>query len=712
MKQNELKIEKKDPKEVKKQEEESNLPTFKTRLKLTEDQKTRIFDEIEAELKAIEDERTEQNLESKWESWENQYAGKMREVDNMQFNLHKHTTKVKVDAIVRSVTEAFFEGDKIFSVGARPEFEKQGGQEVLDKQEDFLDYKMDEVIPLRQEIPLVAHSAALKGCGILKLIYQITQRKRKRDEVYRGNPTPVQDPKTGEVVAIENKGLEEFLRAYPEAAEKYPNHVKALSEGKELNLVIEQTENVYHDPLPKFVELKDFFVRTNTNKLEGLRDAYCMAERKSYTYWELKREEKNENLYDVDELTYTKDESGEKKRIDKFANQNYELFEVIIYIKLDEEEKDDTPEDDTDDYIRCVFHIHREKKLILGSAYYPYYGVDTYYLPFYIKNKRKGFYDVGIAEELTDLNIAENAILNFTLEGAWTSNMITPIVKRDSETELQFLEKKWVHGLPIQVNAPGEIDFLNKYMKPSNTPELIQLVQYLVQEADDVSGISSLLTGRESPTDPTAPAAKTLALMERSGLNVKDYIRCFLPSFNEIANVVLQMYYQMNQEGVKYRVKPEAVVGENPFSVLTRAEMVAKTAIQSQALNFNFEKSNERKEDLALYQTIRQEPLIAGNPDSVYYLIKNLTKGWSPKWRKNVDKILPSLQEFQQKQLLVAVQAVNIWVQQTIKNAQVTGQPPEFDPRILIANMAQFMKEMVTPPSKEEVKAREKANAQ
>jgi len=694
-------------------EDSSDIPCFKTKIKLTEAQEKRIVDEINAELDEIQKQRDEDKLEARWEALDNQYDGKMREIEGMQFNLHKHTTKIKVDSIVRAITQAFLEGDKVFTVGTRPGFEKQGGQDILDKQEDFLDYKVDEIIPIKQVLPLVAHSSALKGCGIMKITYQITSRKRKREEMYQGSPHVVADPRTGKpqlgqdgTPVIVNEGLESFVKQYPEAVQKYPQYVKQLMAGKKITLVVEYDEIVYHDPMPKYVDLKNFFVRTNVRKLAGLKDAYMVAEKKSWSYWELKQQEREENLYDVDELTMTKDEKGENKRIDKFANKDYDLYEVVLFTKLDPIEDE---EDATKDMERFVFHFSREKKKIVGAYCFQYYGIDTYYLPFYIKDKKDGFYDEGIGEDLTDVNIAENAILNFALEGAWISNMVTPIVPPGSEMATQFLEKKWMHGIPLEAKT-GEVDFLSKYMKPSNTPELIQLIQYLVQDADDVSGVSSLMTGRESPTDPTAPASKTLALLERSGLNVKDYIRCFLPSFNEIANVFLQMYYQMNADGVKYRLKPEMVLGDNPFGVLGREDMVAKTSIQSQAFAFNFEKNNEKREDLALYQTLRQEPIIAGNPDAVYYMLKDMTKNWSPKWRQNVDKLFPDPQAFKMAQLQMAVQAVDVFVKETVKNSKVTGEQLQFDPRQLLAAVQQMVTEMVTPPSKEVVEAREDAS--
>jgi hypothetical protein len=252
--------------------------------------------------------------------------------------------------------------------------------------------------------------------------------------------------------------------------------------------------------------------------------------------------------------------------------------------------------------------------------------------------------------------------------------------------------------------------FLNEFMKPMDAGNGIKLIQYLTQSQDDVSGVSSLLTGRESPIDPTAPASKTLALLERSGINIKAYVRVLVKSFNLIPQISLMYYDQMSSDDLKYKIRStaEQVTGANPFGVISKSELRAKTTIQSQASAFNFNKNNEKREDLALFSTIRQEPLIARNPKAVYELLKNLIKGWSPKWRNRLDKVLPTFEQFQQEQSQMAVQAVAQYVQAVLKQSQTTGVAPEFDVRQLIAAVADFTAEAATPAAEEVQKERAK----
>jgi hypothetical protein len=57
----------------------------------------------------------------------------------------------------------------------------------------------------------------------------------------------------------------------------------------------------------------------------------------------------------------------------------------------------------------------------------------------------------------------------------------------------------------------------------------------------------------------------------------------------------------------------------------------------------------------------------------------------------------------------MAVQAVDVFVKESVKNAKVTGAQLEFDPKMLLGAVQQMVSEMVTPPSEEVVEAREDA---
>src|SRR4030042_58223 len=462
--------------------------------------------------------------------------------------------------------QALMKSDPKYSVSPRPGFQKQGGQDICDRQSDFLDYKLDN-LPFREHEGMTIHSAVLKGTGFTKIKHLIKREKRKREETYKGTPGKGkisivigQNP-DGSPVAMLNDGLQEFINNWPDALKDYPQYVKKLMEGKEVRFVAQFTETTYNDPAFTSVNLKNFFARLSCDGYEGLKTTKLMAERMEYSYWDLKKEEKRGFFQDIDELIH--DDKDKDKKKNKYENQMYEIFECNFYCKLKESDEEE---------IKCKFWISEEKRKIIGAVYWPYYGIDCDYLPHYISKKEPGLYGDGLGEILTDSHAAENAVLNVMLESAWMHALITPITERNSGVHKQFIEKAWTHGIPLTLNQGEKVDFLQKYMSQLDTRSMIALLQILFQGDDEATGVTSGMSGKESPLDPHAPAAKTVALLKWAGIDIEEYILSLSPSFNIIGECILQIYYQMSQDGVEYSIKPDRVVGDNPFALLRSEE--------------------------------------------------------------------------------------------------------------------------------------------
>lgn len=686
-------------KEQEKKQEEQLLPAYFRPVDLSQEDEQRIVKEIWDEWDEIEKERSEDNLEATWNSLYNQYKAIMEESEDRQFNLSRPTTKIKIRGISRLMHRAFFESDPIYNIVPRPEFQRQNGQEVAEKQTDFLDYKMDTEIPYQRIKRKVLNSACIYGVGIEKMFHKLERRKRKRQEHFKGNPIKMIDPKTGVEVTI-NKPLERLLEEYPDAPQEY---VTALQEGREINFETEYMETTKNDPLPKFVDIRNFYVRKSCDGYEGLCDQLLIGEKVEYSWWELKRMERRGVFKNIDRIKFQVDDNGQLTAKEKkgYKHQEYTIRECTYQAQLEGDEE-----------VKCVFWIEEETKTLIGVSYYPWEGLECIYNPHYVIDEEEGFYQPGIAEDLTDVNLAENLFLNFGLEGAYISNMVTPITERGSDIDQQFLNKDWAHGLPLNVKEGDRVDFLQKYLKPTSLRDIIVILQTFGRISDDVSGYSQLMTGRESELDPSAPASKTIALMERSGINVRDYIMCLLPSFNRTAEMMLQMYHQISREGRKYKVRPERITGGmNPFDEISREDMIARTNIEANSSSFDFDKLNERKMDLALYQVIRQELLVAKNPQAVHTLLKHIIKGWSKKWRNIGEQLLPPLEEIQRKEVGLALKTSADYLTSLLQKSQQTGAKPSqiFNMQELLGAINTARKDLTTVPSKEEQKAREEA---
>ena len=702
----EVKFEKEPKSASDKRMEKKGIPIYMETLELSDDQKKTLVKEVMAEFKVLKEERENAcpgGLEKKWKALDNQYDGIVTEDELMQYNLNRNITKVKIDNVVTACKEAFFETDPVFAVTPRPEFGKSIGLEICTMQQDFLDYKMDN-LPFEPETDLVWQSAAVKGLGWLEIYYDIKRESRRREEYYEAKLTPIIDPKTNQPAIdpangkpiMQSLGLQEFLANWPDAVKDYPGYCEKLAKGEDITFVVKYKETVYNDPRPKYHDIKDVYARIKTDGYEGLKTTRLIVIRENFSYWELKKEEAEDKFYDIDKLV----EKDNGERPENFETLDFDILKCTYYFKLKEGDEEET---------KIICWVAEDKKIVIGSILYPLYAVACCCIPFYIKRKKKGLYQPGIAEDLTDSNLAENSILNLTLESAYINNVVTPITN-NPDIQAQFLEKRFAHGLPIDAK-PGEIDFLQKYMRPADVGGLINLMQYLVLGDDQVSRVSSLMSGAESPFDPNAPARKTMALLQQSGKGVMDYIKHLLPSFNEVGYILLAIYYQMSKEGRAYTIRPENVVGNNPFGVLERNAMIARTNIQARAFAFEEDKVNEKVLDLSLYQTIRAEPLIAKNPNAVYIILKNLVEGWSKKWKNIATKAVPSMEEFKKMQAQAALQGVAQYVNAVLQNSKDTGVEPEFNVDALLPVVADLQAMLVTPPAPEVVKEQEKQNA-
>lgn len=693
------------PTAAEKSQEDYQTPTYMERLELDTEQQKRLLAEVKEEFDAIKTEREGAKLEAKWRVLNNQYEGKVEEDGLRQFNLCRRITKVKCDAVERMIVKAAWSSNPKFSITARPEFAREGGKEVCQAQEDFIDYKLDTDIPFNEPERKTVHSSVVKGTGILKIFHELKREKRRREECYDGGKRRTAIGDNREQVEI-NEGLEEFLKAYPNARVDYPSYVKKLEAGKEIKIVVEYEETVFNDPMPTNVDLNDFYVRIGTNGYEELKEARLIVERlRPMTWWELKKKEKQKKFYNIDELMYKEgvadgaSSAADRAKKPNYVNETFKILECVYYFKLKETDEEE---------VKLIVWIAEDRWLVVGSILYPYYAVPCCYVPHYISKIWPGFYQPGLAEYLTDSNIAQNAILNFILEGAMIANTVTPIANPKNPVHTQFLDKRWTHGVPIESDGP--IDFLNKYIGGFNHAQLLTMLEFLGRDDGDVSGVNQLLTGRESELDPEAPAAKTLALLKQSGINVEDYITCQSDAYSRIADIILQLYYQMSEEGRGYRPRPDRVVGSDPFQEISRQDMIARTNIQSNAKAFDFDAANEKMEDLSLYKLLRMEPIIARNPESVWVLLNAIVSGWSPKWRNLKEQLLPRLADFQKKQEVVIAKGVAQFLAQKLADAQAAGQTSFTDePPVLAQQLMAVINDLagqtMTPPDPNVVKA-------
>lgn len=650
---------------------EQEIPEYKVKLDLSPEQVDDLEKQVFLEFDALKKEREALELESKWASRDRQYDGKLAPIKMIEFQIDVRESKIKVDSIVRACKEAFLpdDGDKI-DISPRPETARDDGWQIAEKQQQFLDFAMDEEIKPELAMTKTFLSVFKKFVGVIKLCWSYRQEVRRREEHWEGKLEEVGQNPDGSIV-YDNPGLRSFLQAYPDAAERYPAQVKQLMAGKSIDIVVAYKEQVRNNPSFKHIKIENFYVRNACEYNDGLLSEHLIAERQSYSYFDLKKMEADGDFENVDDIWNDRD--SDDKSIGDYQTENYDVIEFTTYFKVKDGDEEETK-------IKCWFS--EEKKVFLGAILYPYYAIDVDYVGFWATTNDKGFY--GDAEsvmyDLQDTHIAQDALISLMLHGIYVRNTITPIVREGSEVEQMFLDHQFESGKPLPVD--DLTDDVNKAMSFVQWPALdinsgLVMLEKMKRIGSDVTRVSDLITGGDSELDPNAPASKTIALLQQSGVGIKDYIKTLLPSFNQCAGNLLQMYYQMSTDDRKFRIrtKGKQVTGKDIFGDIKREEMIVRTNIQSRAASFAFDKLMEKKEAMAAYQLIMGNPYTARQPEVLYKALKIFLSTFGGRWHTLGEVDLPSPEEFSQQQMQVAMQAIQQLFQQAQMQSNQTGVP-------------------------------------
>ncbi len=672
-------------------------------LKYTDPQIERLLEEDEAEENAIDEEWKDvynEDYLSFVKSMNNQYAGTMPRRAGAIFNVDGGMTKVKIDRIVGDAVKAITGTEPKVSVFPRPGYAEGNGVEATQAQEEFLDYVVDEKLTLDEELKKAAHSATTKRVGIIKMTHKVIKRERTRKETYRSKIVEKNDGQ-GNITRV-NEGLERLQEAHSlrieQEPEKYTPYINKLLKGEDASFEANYDEIIYNDPCLEYIEPQNFKVRKSVNGYQGLCDTELTIELRSFTWWELKALEKKFDFINVDKLLFEKD--GDEKERPGARSETYTVKECVKYFR-------ENPK--SDEVKRIVYYKSDDtsRELFFGGIYYPWSVLDCYYFPFYSEIAGNGWFQGSVARSLTSAHIADNAVLNLFLDGVYKRNVLTPITPKNSDAAKQFTSQKWVDGVPINANK-DDIDFV--IYPPMDSNSMLAGKETVARIGSDVSRVSDLKTGGESKLDPNAPGIKTELLVGQSDAGISEYINTLAKGFNQLTTGILQMYYEISQNAQGYinRRIGDVTNVKDLFGTISRAQMIAKTSIQSLASTYNFDKLQELQTNLKFYEIFRPELMVADNPEQVHFLLTTLAKTFGQNWKNAINKILPSLQQLKNNQLQVAVQAVDTYFKAKQQEANTTGVLPDISADEIFAIIQEFQSKLVNAPSEEEIKAAKK----
>ena len=309
------------------------------------------------------------------------------------------------------------------------------------------------------------------------------------------------------------------------------------------------------DPEIGTIQLKDLVIVPIT--ISNQNRARFLGKRLWLRKSELKKREK-EKIYENVDAVLSKEPSKDLDTITAFQNsvegisepEKKEDYEVLHGIY-----KKDLDGDGIEEKYLVTYATESGVRLQLDR--YPFYHGNDFIKLSWFKKRVNRILGRGVAQMLEDLHVESSIQARHRINSKAIVN--SPQFKAD-----ETLKDRLDPGRPENQVRPGGFWWL-----PGNMLDKVKAVDMpeqdlgesdreealIAQAADNLVGASELRSGRETPFDPRAPAAKTALLLNQSSIRLDDFIFGFILKENECLDIALKLYYQFGPDKLRFNIK-------------------------------------------------------------------------------------------------------------------------------------------------------------
>lgn len=513
--------------------EEQLSPTGYLGVTLTPDDRSKLEAWVDLHLKQIESDMAP--ALSRFEKEDNQLEGNMPGADHPYagaFRVNHPVTKKKVREISNRLKQAFLDSDPIWSVGGSL-VTNEVGQQVERALDDLVDHKLNILDDLSQALFEATHH----GAGFIEPGWCYLEGQ-KRDvinyQAYDGltmTSLGFPDPQTGEV---SSPGIVQFEQDFPNWLEEKEGRRlhSLLAHGTPVEREASWTEVVKNQPEFRFIEAKNVRVYPSVNGWEGLRTTPMYGHMRSYTRFELEALAEQKTI-DGDQLGRV---FPAPMTDSNSARQEIESVDIGHFTLTYQLGKDKVP-------TRYKIWFDKKSRAILRTRHYHWWVDVPDLIVFYVRQEDPGFFKRGIAWDLTDDHVVLNVILSMYLNGVDRANSMQWKTKSRSLAEQYILAGRWSPKLPMPWKEnPNEVESMAQPTR--HLDHILRGFELMRRQSDEQTLTTAGQSGRESPTDPRAPATKTALLLQQVEPNTKEYVRSMESGFRIMGKWLLWLYYQ------------------------------------------------------------------------------------------------------------------------------------------------------------------------
>lgn len=573
--------------------------------------------ECEKEIELIEELRVKLCLVEKWQKARDQYAGVTDPDKDFPWedssNLFIHITSMAVDILNTKAQAQMFVSPMMLLKPIPGQTGSDLYTDILLK-EKFLDNKIQEEIELEEKLDPVLQDAINIGTGIAKVsylrkidydatvseIYESTPEdiRRFKKDFEKDKDTEVYRSYLNDLIGTKNKGTEEDPIGIP------------------VEVWMQSDEIVYDNPEISYVKLDDLLVRPDIPDLNNQR---VIAENITFTWLELCNHVEQGYFHNKQILNDLRE-----KYQDEYYKKIYKAREVITYHDY---EKTNRPK-------RVVITYLTDEKWLLRAITFPYMHRQPYYVPYYIKRVPGNFYGEGLAERLEHTNKALNTLWNQTIDSGTLRN--APAFKAVKGANFDPSVKRWGPAVIWWVGAVNEVEAFQSY-GGGISAEMLNIISRLERYGEWQTGVSAYATGRESPSDPNAPASKAYMLLKESNLRLNKMIKQLHKSNKQLIMMIDKLIYQhTKRDKLPIVVMKGESIEMNPIS---KKILGMKVNYIPQLSDITANKELQKEQDMKFGDYLM--PKLQNVPAAQREILQIQIRNMGGAWEKAMDKLLP-----------------------------------------------------------------------
>lgn len=572
-------------------------------------------------------------------------------------NIHIPLIEIHIGILWSSIEATMLDVDPVFTV--RTQIPAMTPDESVDPNiENFLSYKVKNELHLDRKISEAIQNSLRDPLAIGVMDWMEKIEKRYDTLVF--------------------EDLETFQTAYPSpeeagvSADQYQKMVEALLSQEPVHLRVEEEYVKYRGPDLRIVELKDLVVYPATSPSFDYaqfvgdyvqhRSAFY---RKGIKYGWFDKDEteamlKSKSYAAPDKVTQSQDRIEGVSR--SLMAEEPRCVQGALRIDLD---------NDGEEEMYLVVYCPDTGNLIRIEMF-PYWHNRINYIPFRVRKKTNRLLGECVYDWLFDLNEEVDTQHNQRIDSRTITTVPSFKKKATATFDPTRQDQKFYPGVTFKVTTMDEIQQFE--LKQTDVSSSMQEESWLFQIAEYRDGASVMQAGNPAARDPRAPYKKVAALLSRSSQRIDPYIKELKSSVVEVAQQMLELYYQFSPETILYPHYDE-ITGRWLKQEIQRSRLRQRNMtidITRSTVDDNPDAIAQRR--LVEYNILIQNPLIGNNIRRLHSLTRELVLSLR---KRHANDLIPPLEQFLQEmaaQNALAAPAQTTQLQGLIQNLMNTGR--------------------------------------